>query len=72
MLVLQNRGENGREKFPIMLTTPNYHPNQSFPVNMCRESDACSLKGGGGELDYLKTLTYGSTTFSQSKLEHTI
>jgi hypothetical protein len=38
----------------------------------CKESDARSLSGGGGELGNLKTLTYGFTTFSQSKLEHII
>jgi hypothetical protein len=38
----------------------------------CKESDARSLRGGWGELGKLKTLTFGFTTFSQSKLEHTI
>jgi hypothetical protein len=33
----------------------------------CMESDARSLRGGGGELGNLKTLTYGFTTFTQSK-----
>jgi hypothetical protein len=37
-----------------------------------KESDARSLTGGGGALGNLKNLTYGFTTFSQSKLEHTI
>jgi hypothetical protein len=31
----------------------------------CKESDARSLRGGGGELDNLKTLTYGFTNFTQ-------
>jgi hypothetical protein len=31
----------------------------------CKESDARSLRGGGGELGKLKTLTYGFTTFAQ-------
>jgi hypothetical protein len=31
----------------------------------CKEWDARSLRGGGGELDKLKTLTYGFTTFPQ-------
>jgi hypothetical protein len=39
---------------------------------LCKEEDARSLRGGGGELGNLETLTYGFTTFSQSKLEHTI
>jgi hypothetical protein len=30
--------------------------------------DARSLRGGGGELGNIKTLTYGFTTFAQSKL----
>jgi hypothetical protein len=30
----------------------------------CKESNACSLRGGGGELGKLKTLTYGFTIFS--------
>jgi hypothetical protein len=29
----------------------------------CKESDARSLRGGGGELDNIQTLTYGFTTF---------
>jgi hypothetical protein len=37
----------------------------------CKNSDARSLGGGGDELGNLKTLTYGFTTFYQSKLEHT-
>jgi hypothetical protein len=37
-----------------------------------RVMDARSLRGERGELGNLKTLTYGFTTFSQSKLEHTI
>jgi hypothetical protein len=41
-------------------------------LSPCKESDARSLRGGGGELGNVKTLTYGFTTFSQSKLEHTI
>jgi hypothetical protein len=44
----------------------------STHIYVCKESDARSLRGGGGELGNLKTLTYGFTTFSQSKLEHTI
>jgi hypothetical protein len=31
-----------------------------------------SLRGGGGELGNLKTLTYGSLLFLKGKLEHTI
>jgi hypothetical protein len=31
----------------------------------CKESDARSLRGGGGELCNLKTLTYGFTIFAQ-------
>jgi hypothetical protein len=31
----------------------------------CKESDACSLRGGGGELGNLKNLTYGFTVFTQ-------
>jgi hypothetical protein len=38
----------------------------------CKESDARSLRGGAVELGNLKTLTYGFTIFTQSKLEHTI
>jgi hypothetical protein len=30
----------------------------------CKESDARSLRGGGGELGNLKTLTYVFTTFT--------
>jgi hypothetical protein len=30
----------------------------------CKESDARSLRGGGGELGKLKTLTYGFTIFA--------
>jgi hypothetical protein len=30
-----------------------------------KESDARSLRGGGGELGKLKTLTYGFTNFTQ-------
>jgi hypothetical protein len=48
------------------------HPVTKYYINHCKESDAHSLRMGGGELDNLKTLTYGFTTFSQSKLEHTI
>jgi hypothetical protein len=32
---------------------------------MCKESDARSLRGGEGELDNLKILTYGFTIFTQ-------
>jgi hypothetical protein len=38
----------------------------------CKESNARSLRGGGGKLAKLKTLTYGFTIFSRSKLEYTI
>jgi hypothetical protein len=31
-----------------------------------------SLRGGGGELGNLKTLTYDSLLFLKGKLEHTI
>jgi hypothetical protein len=31
----------------------------------CKESDAHSLRGGGGELVKLKTLTYGFTNYTQ-------
>jgi hypothetical protein len=31
-----------------------------------------SLRGGGGELGNLKTLTYGFTIFHKGKLKHTI
>jgi hypothetical protein len=31
----------------------------------CKESDARSLRGGGGELGNLKTLTYSFTIFAQ-------
>jgi hypothetical protein len=44
----------------------------STQLQCCKESDARSLRGGGGELGKLKTLSYGFTTFSQSKLEHTV
>jgi hypothetical protein len=32
---------------------------------ICKESDARSLRGGGGELGNLKILTYGFTIFAQ-------
>jgi hypothetical protein len=38
-----------------------------FFLIVCKESDARSLRGGGGELGNLKTLTYSFTTFAQSK-----
>jgi hypothetical protein len=38
----------------------------------CKESNARSLRGRGGKLAKLKTLTCGFTIFSRSKLEYTI
>jgi hypothetical protein len=35
------------------------------PPPLCKESYAHSLRGGGGELGNLKTLTYGFTIFEQ-------
>jgi hypothetical protein len=35
-----------------------------FSNTTCKELDARSLRGGGGELDKLKTLTYGFIIFS--------
>jgi hypothetical protein len=34
---------------------------------ICKESDARSLRGGGGELDNLKTLTYAFTIFAKKQ-----
>jgi hypothetical protein len=38
----------------------------------CKESYDRSLRGGGGELGKLKTLTYGFTILQKDKLEHAI
>jgi hypothetical protein len=39
--------------------------NVTYTLSYCKESDARSLRGGGGELGNLKTLTYGFTKFTQ-------
>jgi hypothetical protein len=53
--------------FTPYVDTQNWHvadlAGQDRPD--CKESDARSLRGGGGELGNLKTLTYGFTKFTQ-------
>jgi hypothetical protein len=39
--------------------------NTNIKTTQCKESDARSLRGGGGELGNLKTLIYGFTIFAQ-------
>jgi hypothetical protein len=43
---------------------PCLHPWSRVPP-CCKEPDARSLRGGGGELGNLKVLTYGFTIFAQ-------
>jgi hypothetical protein len=70
---VQVRDEQNTEK---ETKTESYSQADQGPKRPCtvansKESDACRLSGGGGELVKLKTLDYDFTTFSQSKLEHT-
>jgi hypothetical protein len=47
----------------ILSTFANYWFHAK--ASMCKESDARIVRGGGGELDNLKALTYGFTICTQ-------